>query len=100
MLIFLGEQDWFFLSDEQIVIGEVEEDIFEVKKDLLNVFCLGLYELVVSEWVGVFYLFVFMLCILVYELLKIVGLFEESIYLGRVFYVVEYIYLLWELYFE
>ncbi len=33
MLIPLGEQDWrLFLSDEQIVTGEAEEDTLEAKR--------------------------------------------------------------------
>ncbi|MCM3207634.1 PucR family transcriptional regulator [Paenibacillus illinoisensis] len=100
MLIPLGEQDWLFLSDEQIVTGEAEEDTLEAKKDLLNAFCLGLYELVASEWAGVFHLSASMPCIPVQELSTITGLLEESIHLGRAFHVAQHIHLPWELHLE
>ena len=100
MLIPLGEQDWLFLSDEQIVTGEAEEDTLEAKKDLLNAFCLGLYELVASEWAGVFHLSASMPCIPVHELSTITGLLQESIHLGRAFHVAQHIHLPWELHLE
>ena len=100
MLIPLGEQDWLFLSDEQIVTGEAEEDTLEARKDLLNAFCLGLYELVASEWAGVFHLSASMPCIPVHQLSTVTGLLQESIHLGRAFHVAQHIHLPWELHLE
>ncbi|MGF9700674.1 PucR family transcriptional regulator [Paenibacillus sp. MABNR03] len=100
LLIPLGEQDWLFLSDEEIVTGEAEEDTLEARKELLNAFCLGLYELVASEWAGVFHLSASMPCIPEHQLSTITALLHESIHLGRAFHVAQHIHLPWDLHLE
>ena len=100
MLIPLGEQEWLFLGDEQIVTGEAEEDTTEARKDLLNAFCLGLYELVASEWAGVFHLSASLPCIPAKQLSLVTALLEESVHLGRSFHVAQHIHLPWHFHLE
>ncbi|MEC0127275.1 PucR family transcriptional regulator [Paenibacillus pabuli] len=100
MLIPVGEQEWLFLGDEQIVTGEAEDDTTEARKDLLNAFCQGLYELVASEWAGVFHLSASLPCIPAEQLSTVTALLQESIHLGRSFHVAQHIHLPWDLHLE
>ncbi|MFS0860723.1 PucR family transcriptional regulator [Paenibacillus taichungensis] len=100
ILIPVGAQEWVFLGDEQIVTGEAEEDTIEARKDLLNAFCLGLYELVASEWAGVFHLSASLPCIPAKQLSPVTSLLQESVHLGRAFHVAQHIHLPWDLQLE
>ncbi|KQY90035.1 hypothetical protein ASD24_25420 [Paenibacillus sp. Root52] len=100
ILIPMREQEWVFLADEEIVMGEVEEDTIEARKDLLNAFCLGLYELVASEWAGVFHLSALLPCHPVTQLAPATALLQESVQLGRAFHVAQHIHLPWNLQLE
>ncbi|RAW13723.1 PucR family transcriptional regulator [Paenibacillus taichungensis] len=100
ILIPVGAQEWVFLGDEQIVTGEAEEDTIEARKDLLNAFCLGLYELVASEWAGVFHLSASLPCIPAKQLSPVTALLQESVHLGRAFHVAQHIHLPWNLQLE
>lgn len=100
ILIPVGAQEWVFLGDEQIVTGEAEEDTTEARKDLLNAFCQGLYELVASEWAGVFHLSASLPCIPAKQLSSVTALLQESVHLGRAFHVVQHIHLPWDLHLE
>ncbi|RAI86927.1 PucR-like helix-turn-helix protein [Paenibacillus pabuli] len=100
ILIPVGEQEWVFLGDEQIVTGEAEEDTTEARKDLLNAFCQGLYELVASEWAGVFHISASLPCIPAKQLSPVTALLQESVHLGRAFHVAQHIHLPWDLHLE
>jgi sugar diacid utilization regulator len=100
ILIPVGAQEWVFLGDEQIVTGEAEEDTAEARKDLLNAFCQGLYELVASEWAGVFHLSASLPCIPTRQLSSVTALLQESVHLGRAFHVAQHIHLPWDLHLE
>ncbi|MDQ0173842.1 PucR family transcriptional regulator [Paenibacillus tundrae] len=100
ILIPMGDQEWVFLADEEIVMGEAEEDTVEARKDLLNAFCLGLYELVASEWAGVFHLSALLPCHPATQLAPATALLQESVQLGRAFHVAQHIHLPWNLQLE
>ncbi|WP_405154653.1 PucR family transcriptional regulator [Paenibacillus sp. FSL K6-0108] len=100
ILIPVGAQEWVFLGNEQIVTGEAEEDTTEARKDLLNAFCQGLYELVASEWAGVFHLSASLPCIPAKQLSPVTALLQESVHLGRAFHVAQHIHLPWDLHLE
>lgn len=100
ILVPMREQEWVFLADEEIVMGEAEEDTVEARKDLLNAFCLGLYELVASEWAGVFHLSALLPCHPATQLAPATALLQESIQLGRAFHVAQHIHLPWDLQLE
>ncbi|WP_145051886.1 CdaR family transcriptional regulator [Paenibacillus xylanexedens] len=100
ILIPMGDQEWVFLADEEIVMGEAEEDTVEARKDLLNAFCLGLYELVASEWAGVFHLSALLPCHPATQLVPATALLQESVQLGRAFHVAQHIHLPWNLQLE
>ncbi|WP_339181087.1 helix-turn-helix domain-containing protein [Paenibacillus sp. FSL R5-0701] len=100
VLIPLGEQEWIFMGDKEIVTEEAEEDTTEAKKDSLNAFCLGLHELVASEWAGVFHLSASLPCIPAQQLVSVTTLLKESVHLGRAFHVTQHIHLPWDLHLE
>lgn len=93
VLIPLGEQEWIFMGDKEIVTEEAEEDTTEAKKDSLNAFCLGLHELVASEWAGVFHLSASLPCIPAQQLVSVTTLLRESVHLGRAFHVTQKIFI-------
>lgn len=99
-LIPLGEQEWLFMGDEEIVTGEADEDTAEARKESLNAFCMGLYELVASEFAGVFHLSASLPCIPKEALLQVTFLLQESMELGRSFHVTQHIHLPWNLQLE
>ena len=99
-LIPLGKQEWIFMGDEQIVTGEADEDTAEARKDSLNAFCMGLYELVASEFAGVFHLSASLPCIPKEALVRVTALLQESMQLGRSFHVAQHIHLPWNLQLE
>lgn len=99
-LIPLGEQEWLFMGDEEIVTGEADEDTVEARKESLNAFCMGLYELVASEFAGVFHLSASLPCIPKEALLQVTLLLQESMQLGRSFHVTQHIHLPWNLQLE
>ncbi|PQP83982.1 polyketide synthase regulator [Paenibacillus sp. PCH8] len=100
VFIPLGEQEWIFMGATEIVTGEAEEDTAEARKDSLNAFCLGLHELVSSEWAGVFHLSASLPCIPAQQLVSVTALLEESVHLGRSFHVTQHIHLPWDLHLE
>ncbi|MCM3135839.1 helix-turn-helix domain-containing protein [Paenibacillus polysaccharolyticus] len=99
-LIPLGEQEWLFMGDEEIVTGEADEDTAEARKESLNAFCMGLYELVASEFAGVFHLSASLPCIPKEALLQVTCLLQESMQIGRSFHVTQHIHLPWNLQLE
>jgi len=99
-LIPLDEQEWLFMGDEEIVTGEADEDTAEARKESLNAFCMGLYELVASEFAGVFHLSASLPCIPKEALLRVTFLLQESMELGRSFHVTQHIHLPWNLQLE
>ncbi|CAI6085086.1 hypothetical protein PAECIP112173_04508 [Paenibacillus sp. JJ-100] len=99
-LIPLGEQEWIFMGNEEIVTGEADEDTVEARKESLNAFCLGLYELIASEFAGVFHLSASLPCIPKEALVQMAFLLRESMYLGRSFHVTQHIHLSWNLQLE
>lgn len=100
VLIPLGEQEWVFMGDKEIVTEEAEEDTPDAQKDSLNAFCLGLHELVASEWAGVFHLSASLPCIPAEQLVSVTALLKESVQLGRAFHVTQHIHLPWDLHLE
>ncbi|WP_366291899.1 helix-turn-helix domain-containing protein [Paenibacillus sp. AN1007] len=99
-LIPLGEQEWLFMGNEEIVTGEADDDTAEARKDSLHAFCLGLYELVASEFAGVFHLSASLPCIPKEVLVQTASLLQESMQLGRSFHVTQHIHLPWNLQLE
>ncbi|KAA8786429.1 hypothetical protein ABIE27_005133 [Paenibacillus sp. 4624] len=99
-LIPLGAQEWLFMGDEEIVTGEADEDTAEARKESLHAFCMGLYELVASEFAGVFHLSASLPCVPKEALLQVTFLLQESMQLGRSFHVTQHIHLPWNLQLE
>lgn len=101
LLIPLQEKEWLILARKDLLTdGEDKEDEEESEDDLLSQTCMGLHELIASEWVGVFHLAVAPAIVPVKSLTGSLALLRETIVLGRVFQVGEYIHLPWELHLE
>lgn len=100
VLIPLGDQEWVFFGSVQTVTAEADEDTTEARKELLNAFCLGLYELIASEWAGGFHLSAALPCVPYKQLIAVTSTLRESVKLGRSFHVTEHIHLPWNLHLE
>ncbi|KWX74876.1 PucR family transcriptional regulator [Paenibacillus jilunlii] len=101
LLIPLQEKEWLILARKELLTGgDDKEDEEESADDLLAQTCMGLHELIASEWVGVFHLAVAPAIIPVKGLTGSVALLRETIILGRIFQVGDYIHLPWELHME
>ncbi|MFD2881943.1 hypothetical protein ACFTAO_48720 [Paenibacillus rhizoplanae] len=85
---------------ELLTGGDDKEDEEESEEDLLSQTSMGLHELIASEWVGVFHLAVSPAIVPVKGLTGAVALLRETIILGRIFQVGDYIHLPWELHME
>ncbi|WP_379128661.1 PucR family transcriptional regulator [Paenibacillus sp. sgz500958] len=103
ILIPLQEKEWLILARKELLTdtdSEDKEDEEESESDLLSQTCMGLHELIASEWVGVFHLAVAPAVMPVKGLTGAVALLRETVILGRIFQVGEYIHLPWELHME
>lgn len=100
VLIPLGDQEWVFFGSVQTVTAEADDDTTEARKELLNAFCLGLYELIASEWAGGFHLSAALPCVPYQQLISVTSTLRESVKLGRSFHVTEHIHLPWNLHLE
>lgn len=101
LLIPLLDKEWLILARKELLTGgDDKEDEEESAEDLLSQTSMGLHELIASEWVGVFHLAVSPAIIPVKGLTGSVALLRETIILGRIFQVGDYIHLPWELHME
>jgi len=101
MLIPLQEKEWLILARKELLTdSDDKEEEEESDDDLLSQTTMGLHELIANEWVGVFHLAVAPAIVPVKGLTGAVALLRETIILGRIFQVGEYIHLPWELHLE
>ncbi|WP_150272270.1 PucR family transcriptional regulator [Paenibacillus tepidiphilus] len=101
LLIPLQEKEWLILARKELLTGGDDKDDEEENADeLLSQTSMGLHELIASEWVGVFHLSVAQAIVPVKGLTGSVALLRETIMLGRIFQVGDYIHLPWELHME
>ncbi|AHV95059.1 PucR family transcriptional regulator [Paenibacillus sabinae] len=102
LLIPLQTKEWLILARKDLLTGTEEKDEQEESDDeeLLAQACMGLHELIASEWVGVFHVSVSSSIIPLKGLAGVVTLLRETISLGRIFEVGEYIHLPWALQLE
>lgn len=101
LLVPLQDKEWLILARKELLTGgDDKEDEEESAEDLLSQTSMGLHELIASEWVGVFHLAVSPAIIPVKGLTGAVALLRETIILGRIFQVGDYIHLPWELHME
>lgn len=100
LLIPLEEGAWLVMARKELVAGSIDDkDVEQVSTDYeqLSAFCLGLYELIANEWVGVFHLSITVASDPVQGLPVTVHMLRETIQLGRTFNITEHIHLPWEL---
>lgn len=102
LLIPIQEKEWLILARKELLIGggDEKDDDDESESDLLAQTSMGLHELIASEWVGVFHLAVAPAIVPAKGLSSSVALLRETIVLGRIFQVGEYVHLPWELHLE
>lgn len=101
LLIPIQEKEWLILAREELLTGGEDKDEEEESvDDLLAQTSMGLHELIASEWVGVFHLAVAPAIVPVKGLTGSLALLRETIVLGRIFQVGDYIHLPWELHLE
>ncbi len=98
LVVPLHGREWLLLVDRLDVL-EVSEEREEEESDreLLEAFGLGLYELIASEWTGIFNLSVSEPLQPAHGLVSALRLLRESVYLGKTFHVTRHVHLPWEL---
>ncbi len=98
IVVPLHGREWLLLVDRLDVL-EVSEEREEEESDreLLEAFGLGLYELIASEWTGIFNLSVSEPLQPAHGLVAALRLLRESVYLGKTFHVTRHVHLPWEL---
>lgn len=102
-LISLSDKEWLILCPEQLThsgSGEDESEERETMEELLTSYCLGLYELLSSEWVGECHLTIGYPFMPVKGIPGVVSQLRETLYLGRAFHVSSNIHLPWGMHLE
>ncbi|MDP4099496.1 helix-turn-helix domain-containing protein [Paenibacillus sp. P96] len=100
LLVPLEQKEWLILANENLVLGgedERDKDLSEPIEEVLTAFALGLYELIASEWGGVFHVSVAKPLLPTKGLPGTLSLLRETLHLGKLFHVSEHIHLPWEL---
>lgn len=107
LLLPLSENEWFILTNRELIEDssdlkqsssrDANVEIEDTEEDILMEFSLGLYELIASEWVGIFHIGVSKPIVPSEKLLSEVSLLKETVALGRLFHVKDHIHLPWEL---
>lgn len=107
LLLPLSDNEWFILTNRELIEDSSDlkqsnsrdshVEIEDTEEDVLMDFSLGLYELIASEWVGIFHIGVSKPIIPSEKLLSAVSLLKETVALGRLFHVKDHIHLPWEL---
>lgn len=107
LLLPLSANEWFILTNRELIEDSSDlkqsnsrdsnVEIEDTEEDVLMDFSLGLYELIASEWVGIFHIGVSKPIIPSEKLLSEVSLLKETVALGRLFHVKDHIHLPWEL---
>lgn len=98
LLIPLQEKkEWVILAKQELLNGitsdDKEEAALDGDQDLLFLFCMGLYELISTEWVGDFHISAIPSVHALHALPQTVSLLRETITIGRTFQVKEHIHL-------
>ncbi|GIO89369.1 PucR family transcriptional regulator [Paenibacillus lactis] len=96
VLVPLHEKEWLILAEQQLLVGIVddkEELTAEGEQDSLALFCMGLYELISTEWVGDFHISAIPAVNALHALPQAVNMLRETMTIGRTFQVKEHIHL-------
>jgi hypothetical protein len=97
ILVPLLDKEWIILANQELLDGittDDKEDIsVEGDQDLLSLFCMGLYELISTEWVGDFHISAIPAVNALHALPQTVSMLRETMTIGRTFQVKEHIHL-------
>lgn len=97
LLIPLEQKEWMVLANQDLLGGSIaddkEEAAVEADQDLLSLFCMGLYELISTEWVGDFHIAAIPPIDARQGLPFVLDLLRETMTIGRTFRVKEHIHL-------
>lgn len=107
LLLPLSSNEWCILTNRELIEDssdlkqthsrDADIEAEDNEEDVLMEFSLGLYELIASEWVGIFHIGVSKPIVPSEWLLAEVSLLKETVALGRLFHVKDHIHLPWEL---
>lgn len=100
LLLIPLKDSWLILVSEALLteLREESEEGTDAERDMLHALCQGLYELIANEWMGSgCHLSVHELITGESRLLETAVTLYESLLIGRLFHVSEYIHLPWEL---
>ncbi|MDO3413132.1 helix-turn-helix domain-containing protein [Saccharibacillus sp. CPCC 101409] len=99
IVVPLHGREWLLLVDrlEVLEVSEERGEDEESDRELLQAFGLGLYELIASEWTGIFNLSVAEPLQPAHGLVAALRILRESVFLGRTFHVTRNVHLPWDL---
>lgn len=107
LLLPLSSNEWCILTNRELIEDssdlkqthsrDADIEAEDNEEDVLMEFSLGLYELIASEWVGIFHIGISKPIVPSERLLAEVSLLKETVALGRLFHVKDHIHLPWEL---
>ncbi|WP_246059879.1 PucR family transcriptional regulator [Paenibacillus lautus] len=97
ILVPLLDKEWIILADQELLDGittdDKEDTPAEGDQELLSLFCMGLYELISTEWVGDFHISAIPAVNALHALPQTVSMLRETMTIGRTFQVKEHIHL-------
>ncbi|MGG3309409.1 helix-turn-helix domain-containing protein [Paenibacillus lautus] len=97
ILVPLLDKEWIILANQELLDGittdDKEDASVEGDQDLLSLFCMGLYELISTEWVGDFHISAIPAVNALHALPQTVSMLRETMTIGRTFQVKEHIHL-------
>ncbi|MFH0070936.1 PucR family transcriptional regulator [Peribacillus sp. NPDC056705] len=97
ILVPLMEKEWLVLAKQELLDGITTDDKDEApvegEQDLLSLFCMGLYELISTEWVGDFHISAIPAVNALHTLPQTVSMLRETMTIGRTFQMKEHIHL-------
>ncbi|OOC59435.1 PucR family transcriptional regulator [Paenibacillus ihbetae] len=96
VLVPLHEKEWLILAQQQLLVGIIddkEELTADGDQESLALFCMGLYELISTEWVGDFHISAIPAVNALHALPQAVNMLRETMTIGRTFQVKEHIHL-------
>lgn len=99
LVVPLRGREWLLLVDrlDVLEVSEERNEEEESDRELLEAFGLGLYELIASEWTGIFNLSVSEPLQPAHGLVPALRVLRESVFLGKTFHVTRHVHLPWEL---
>lgn len=101
MLLPLQEREWLILAPERIMSASSQEmNDEEPMEELLSSVCLGLHEMVATEWIGECHFSIYPPIVPAKHLMKAISMMREAVQLGKKYRMTSNVHLPWRLHLE